>query len=530
MARKPFFSGNYGSALARVDTRPIMEAGRAQGQMYANMGQQIGGMIQQYGLNKEKRAELTGEIEAMLPQYMDSFTSTGNEVDDKKNFQRLEKFSKGDMSMADLKGLAGELAMKDKVEARAAQNEARTIANEMGRVNLDINKQLKDTQIQLGKDKGVISRLATDLAKETNPQKKELLQAQMSDAIANLGLGDQRRELERATIGAASDNLDYKTDAEKQAALLSSATSKANIGLVEPRAEATEAALETSVMQNEQKQSLMPGDTSLAIKKQNLNSKNIDTENFLIDAFGGAKGKADFDYQGVKLSRKSFKKGLDYLDAKIDYTNYLSTAKNVPVDTKKQYASLVSHSGKILDTTVEDPETGNPITFEKYMEISNDGDARYPLTGDGSGAAGVLYGNYLSAQKQIIDFGKTIQVQVDDGQGAGGSPAPTGSTMNVGNMQPQQAMQALQDRIGEIRSQLPQLNAQEQQLGQPGQMTTTAFDTSPFGNINTPLAVRPQTISDVQNSNIPQQRSDLMAELQQLEAKRQELQNQFGVR
>ena len=118
MARKPFFSGNYGSALARVDTRPIIEAGRAQGQMYANMGQQIGGMIQQYGLNKEKRAELTGEIEGMLPQYMDSFTSTGNEVDDKKNFQRLEKFSKGDMSMADLKGLAGELAMKDKVQSK----------------------------------------------------------------------------------------------------------------------------------------------------------------------------------------------------------------------------------------------------------------------------------------------------------------------------------------------------------------------------------------------------------------------------
>ena len=32
-----------------------MEAGRSQGQMFANMGQQIGGMIQQYGLNKEKR-------------------------------------------------------------------------------------------------------------------------------------------------------------------------------------------------------------------------------------------------------------------------------------------------------------------------------------------------------------------------------------------------------------------------------------------------------------------------------------------
>ncbi len=63
MAR-PYFTGNYGSALARVDTRPIIEAGRAQGQMYAQMGKDIGGMIKEYGLNKVKRAKLTGEIEA----------------------------------------------------------------------------------------------------------------------------------------------------------------------------------------------------------------------------------------------------------------------------------------------------------------------------------------------------------------------------------------------------------------------------------------------------------------------------------
>ena len=47
---QPFFRGNYGSALGRVDTRPIIEAGRAQGQMFAQAGAQIGNMIQQYGL------------------------------------------------------------------------------------------------------------------------------------------------------------------------------------------------------------------------------------------------------------------------------------------------------------------------------------------------------------------------------------------------------------------------------------------------------------------------------------------------
>ncbi len=57
MARKPFFSGNYGSALGSTANAAnlIARAGATQGQMFANMGGQIGGMIQQYGLNKEKR-------------------------------------------------------------------------------------------------------------------------------------------------------------------------------------------------------------------------------------------------------------------------------------------------------------------------------------------------------------------------------------------------------------------------------------------------------------------------------------------
>ena len=70
MAR-PYFTGNYGSALARVDTRPIIEAGRAQGQMYANMGAQIGGMIQQYGLNKEKQKKQKANIKSTV-NFLDS--------------------------------------------------------------------------------------------------------------------------------------------------------------------------------------------------------------------------------------------------------------------------------------------------------------------------------------------------------------------------------------------------------------------------------------------------------------------------
>ena len=116
MRRGQYFSGNYGSALGSTANaaKLIAQAGQAQGQMYANLGAQIGGAIEKYQLNKEKRAKLEGEIEAMLPTYMQDLTMSGNEDSDKKNMSRLEKFQKGDMSMSDLQGLAGELAMRDR--------------------------------------------------------------------------------------------------------------------------------------------------------------------------------------------------------------------------------------------------------------------------------------------------------------------------------------------------------------------------------------------------------------------------------
>ena len=45
MARRPFFSGNYGSALGSYDTaaKLLAGAGQAQGQMFANLGADIGG-------------------------------------------------------------------------------------------------------------------------------------------------------------------------------------------------------------------------------------------------------------------------------------------------------------------------------------------------------------------------------------------------------------------------------------------------------------------------------------------------------
>jgi hypothetical protein len=78
MARRPFFSGNYGSALGSTANAAnlIARAGATQGQMMANMGAQIGGMIQQYGLNKEKQKKADARIKSALNS-MGEFVEAG---------------------------------------------------------------------------------------------------------------------------------------------------------------------------------------------------------------------------------------------------------------------------------------------------------------------------------------------------------------------------------------------------------------------------------------------------------------------
>ena len=78
MARRPFFSGNYGSALGSTANAAnlIARAGETQGQMFANMGQQIGGMIQQYGLNKEKQKKADARIKSAM-NGMSEFVEAG---------------------------------------------------------------------------------------------------------------------------------------------------------------------------------------------------------------------------------------------------------------------------------------------------------------------------------------------------------------------------------------------------------------------------------------------------------------------
>ena len=154
MARKPFFSGNYGSALARVDTRPIIEAGRAQGQMYANMGKQIGGMIKDYGLNKEKQGKITDKIENRLkldPSIAQRLTMTGDEDFDKKNVTDMEKLASGELGLKGLQRLDSAMATINEVDLQKNAEEDREMKKSAFKLS-QLTQQLSNDNTRLRKD------------------------------------------------------------------------------------------------------------------------------------------------------------------------------------------------------------------------------------------------------------------------------------------------------------------------------------------------------------------------------------------
>lgn len=158
MARRPYFSGNYGSALGSTANAAnlIARAGEAQGNMYANMGQQIGGMIKQYGLNKEKRAKLTDKIESRLrlnPSLAQRLIMTGDEGYDKKNTTYMEKLSQGELGLKGLESLDSAMATINELDIQKQQEQTAALNNKLLNEKLVTSQDARDATAELNKQK-----------------------------------------------------------------------------------------------------------------------------------------------------------------------------------------------------------------------------------------------------------------------------------------------------------------------------------------------------------------------------------------
>jgi len=384
----PFFRGNYGSALSRVDTRPVIEAGRATGQMYAGLGKEVGGMIKEYGLNKQKRAKLTGEIEAYYkenPEALSQIGMSGDEAQDKKDFTERERFVKGDMSMAQLEGYAGKLARGEVLRSKKLQDDARRTLNETNKFNLDLAQELKGTTIALAEAK---QQRADTENRVANMSEEQLL------ALAKLTTEERRLALQ-----GSIDKMKAFTGTER--------------GKIEKQS--------AELTKQYQEQALEQGAERLTASKSA--NKSYDT---MVNAMGGLKALTQFEIQGRKLNHEKIRSSMALQASQGKAMELNAVARVIAagnIDLGKKYLDLHSQRGKLMDTTLTNPMGGGEITFSEYLKLNDaEGDNDYPLTGSNAGFAERLNARYKAIGLEMDQLLQITPVQVDDGSGGAGAP------------------------------------------------------------------------------------------------------------
>jgi len=384
MARKPFFSGNYGSSLARVDTAPIVGAGRAQGQTF----QQIGGMIQQYGLNKEKQKKNQAFIKGQS-NLLDMLSEQDPEQADRYAIMK-EQLNNPDVSLTERTELGKQLLqnvtlsnhMQNQMLNRETQKQALGLAKRTEDLTVE-NLKLGNKQKELGT---LLSEISLEELKAIKDEKTRVALLTLKERGKDLLLGDERRELESAEMANRAEVLPSTTEATIASNILKKVGSKAELGLIPKRTAATESSLDTSIARDQQTQQILPGQTSNLIKKQGLDSINIDIARSTIDQGGGVQGMAERNIKkddlGIKAQEvgiKSKKKYMNYLDAMATKSATKSpentSIENSITEVEKEIDSIMSSPSFVRDADgnaldIEDLVTITPITGE--VEISED--------------------------------------------------------------------------------------------------------------------------------------------------------------
>ena len=149
---QPFFRGNYGSALSRVDTRPITEAGRATGQMYAGLGKEVGGMIKEYGLNKEKQKKQKANIKSTV-NFLDSLAQNDPAMEDQYASMKDQLLNE-DISLTERDTLASQglkqISLSSQLETQRLNQDTARLANEFAEETRNLRADIVGQQRDFG--------------------------------------------------------------------------------------------------------------------------------------------------------------------------------------------------------------------------------------------------------------------------------------------------------------------------------------------------------------------------------------------
>lgn len=170
MARQPYFSGNYGSALAQIDTRPIMQGAAAQAAAYQGIGQNIAGAIEKYQLNKQKReqseAAATGTIQSIMQNNPQALQSLSQDPKFAKAMERMQtdQASPKDFNLINSATAAYRVQQNAALEQESAR--AKTAAQKSQTVITDLQGKLAGLTQDEDARKVRLGNAATELAME----------------------------------------------------------------------------------------------------------------------------------------------------------------------------------------------------------------------------------------------------------------------------------------------------------------------------------------------------------------------------
>jgi hypothetical protein len=393
----PFFKGNYGSALARIDTTPIMQSGIQQGQMYANMGKQFGGMIKQYGLNKQKKEKATKEVEDELllnPQYAIRMTTSGDEVADKKNQNILDRLAKGDLKLAELEGLAGTFARMGKQDDKD-RDDALAL----------LKSQLTQTQIAQGmagidSTKVGTKKTEQEIALEEGDQTKREnfynalnteLHAAQAKKETNQPLTDREKLLDVNAPGIRSRTVDPKLFDVGYG-------EKEKLDLV--KSQTAKEVLSAKEMKRGQKEAKAPPEFS-SLEDLNNYSANL-PEGYEVDVVKHGTG---YNVDRIKISEKDRADSIKSVDGFPDYKiigAYLYKSDPSTKTMSKVESGQFGQNLKLLNTTIDnlnDETTQMYATYRLHTTETKDGN---------------LVGTYTSSETgEEVDFEVPVNTVLD---------------------------------------------------------------------------------------------------------------------
>ena len=209
MRRGQYFSGNYGSALGSTANaaKLIAQAGATQGQMFANLGNQIGGAIEKYAQNKKEGEaadmQIGAIIQNMTPERRQEIASGESELG-----KSLSKFIDGELPNSKKKALLGslmtvntadQLKRKEQMDAQRFLQQQKLIKlnTQIARQNLE---NQRDDRLRANQERMSENQFMQSLMSQTTSPQAQRQADIARPGLAALGNGDARNRFMQAQL------------------------------------------------------------------------------------------------------------------------------------------------------------------------------------------------------------------------------------------------------------------------------------------------------------------------------------------